>query len=180
MTTPLLPGQERRGAGSTARGAMVALSGVWLFVLLASGAIEHEVLVLHLFQSLIYVAVIVLALRGSKWACGIAISIAVMWNYFNLHTGFVFDAGFRVWRQFLSGGGIRNFVQFLAPIAWFAHVGLIAAALASYARRSDRRWADTGVLVASFAGTFAYFAAILALFGPQFLPRLLHLFGIRH
>src|SRR4051812_36705845 len=101
----------------------VALCGLWIAILLTSGALEPEVLTLHLFQSLIYVAVAVLTLRGSKWAPGLGISIAFIWNYGNLRTG----------------RGVQNVVQFMAPLAFFAHVALIVILAARYLRRVDRR-----------------------------------------
>ena len=38
-----------------------------------------------------------LSLRGSKWGYGIGISIAFLWDFYNLFTGFVFRAGVRQW-----------------------------------------------------------------------------------
>jgi hypothetical protein len=156
----------------------LALCGVWIAILLISGVLEREVLVLHLFQSLIYVAVAALLLYRSKWAEGVGISIAVIWDKVNLHTGFVFDAGFRRWRELFQGGGVENFVQLLAPVAFFAHVALIVVLAMLYFRRRDRRMLDVGGFGVAFVVTFAYFAIILSLYGPQFLPRFLDLFAL--
>jgi hypothetical protein len=156
----------------------LALCGLWIAILLVSGFLETEVLVLHLFQSLIYVAVAALLLYGSKWAEGVGISIALIWDKVNLHTGFVFDAGFRRWRELFHGDGISNFVQFLAPIAFFAHVALIFVLAVRYLRRRDKRMLDAPGFCVAFVVTFAYFAIILSLYGPQFLPRFLDLFAL--
>jgi hypothetical protein len=159
--------------------ATVVLCGLWIAILLTSGVLEPEVWTLHLFQALIYVAVAVLTVRGSKWAPGVGISIALIWDVVNLKSGFVFDAGFRRWRELFHGQGIRNFVQLLAPVAFFAHVALIVVLAARYFRREDKRILDGPGFGVAFVVTFAYFAIILSLYGPQFLPRFLDLFALR-
>src|SRR5258708_7328286 len=59
------------------------------------GGVGGAFFVLHVLQSLIYVTVIWLSLQRSKWGYAIGISIALIWNSYNLFTGFVFRAGFR-------------------------------------------------------------------------------------
>ena len=157
----------------------VGLCALWIAILLASGLLEPEVLTLHVFQSLIYVVVTILTLRGSKWAPGVGISIAFIWDYGNLHTGFVFDAGFRRWRELFHGQGVANWVQLMAPVAFFAHVALIVVLALRYLRRLDKRGLDAAGFGVAFVVTFAYFAVILSLYGPQFLPRFLDLFALR-
>src|SRR5438067_1028479 len=52
---------------SPTRTTSIAISALWIFILISSGLIERYVLVLHIFQSLIYLAAIVLiAQRRSK------------------------------------------------------------------------------------------------------------------
>jgi hypothetical protein len=154
----------------------IALCALWIFILISSGIIERYVLVLHLFQSLIYVTAIALILRGSKWGYGIGISIAFIWNFANLFTGFVFKAGFAEWRRFLSGAGIAHFVPWEATIGWFAHVALILVLVARWALRPDKRVRDAAGLVVSSVGTYAAFGVMLYFFGRPFLDRYLRLF----
>ncbi len=147
-------------------------SAFWL-----SGYLERDVLVLHVLQSLIYVTVIYLSLRHSKWGYAIGISIAILWNFYNLFTGFVFRAGFGQWRVLFHGHAVTNLVQFSVPIAWFDHLVLIVLLSLAYIRLDDRRWSDTLRMLAALAGTFLYFVAIIALTWPQFIPRLRAHFG---
>lgn len=156
----------------------IACCAYWILLLIGSGILERYVLVLHLFQWLMYGASIALVLRGSKWAYGVGIATAFIWDYYTLFTGFIFDAGFSEWRNFLHGRGIAHLVPWAATIGWFAHLVLIAALLIRYLRREDRRALDGAGFVASFAGIFAYYAAIMFLFGRSFLPRLLRIFGL--
>jgi hypothetical protein len=156
--------------------AAIATCAVWIFILISSGVIERQVLVLHLLQWTIYGAAIALLARGSKWGYGIAISIALIWDFGNLHTGFIFDAGFREWRTFLRTGRIVRFVPWEATIGWFAHLALIGLCVSAWWRRPDRRARDAAGLAVSFAATYVYFGALLYFFGRPFFSRYLHLF----
>jgi hypothetical protein len=157
---------------------IVVLCLIWIGVLFESTYFERDVLALHILQSLIYVAVIFLSLRHSKWGYGIGISIAALWNAYNTKSGFVFNAGFHQWHLFLTSGHITNPVQFVAPIGYFAHVLLIGALLWAYIRLREKSAWDPLILLGSLAGTFAYFLACIALTWPQFIPRMRHLLGI--
>jgi hypothetical protein len=134
--------------------AAVAICCLWIARLLFSGAAEPEVLTLHLFQSAIYLAVIVLVLRKSKWAFGLGISIALIWNDYTLHAGF-------------------------SPVDFFAHALLMAVLALRYFRRRDKQLLDAPGFGVSFVVSVAYFAIILSLYGPQYLPKFLGLFALR-
>ncbi len=64
--------------------AIVASSLLFMIALAVSAYFEPPIRILHTLQALIYVAVIVGALRHQKWAYGVGISIAAFWNYVNL------------------------------------------------------------------------------------------------
>ena len=139
----------------------IAICSLWIGILLFSGFAEPIVLTLHCFQSAIYVAVIVLVLRKSKWAFGLGISVALIWDDYNLHTGFVFRAGFQRWGEL------------------FAHLLLLVMLAVRYFRRRDKRLLDAPGFGVSFVVAVAYFAIILSLYGPQYLPKFLDLFALR-
>ncbi|HET7787748.1 MAG TPA: hypothetical protein VFL36_17385 [Myxococcales bacterium] len=168
-----MPVRERASAWDS---IAIAICALWIFILLSSGLIEREVLVLHVLQSAIYAAALALIARKSKWGLGIAASIAFIWDYGNLHTGFIFDLGFRVWRGFLHTGHIERFVPWEATIGWFAHLLLIAACIAAWGQHADRRPRDIAGFVVAFAATYVYFGVILYFFGRFFFARYLRLF----
>ena len=153
------------------RTTSIAISALWVGILLSSGIIEPYVFWLHIVQSLIYVAAIVLIWRGSAWGYGIAVSVAFIWDFANLHTGFIFDAGFKEWRAFLRGGGIGHFVPWEATVGWFAHIALFL--LGGYEILRRRALAK---LAASFVGTYVYFGVCLFFFGKFFFARYVRLF----
>ena len=158
--------------------AIVALSIGFIFVLLFSGYFERDVLVLHLFQSLIYVAVAALSWRHSKWGYAAGICVAALWNAYNIKSGFVFDAGFRQWSAWLETGEIKNPVHWIAPPAWFDHALLIVACVWAYLRLPDKRISDAAVFVGASALTIGYFSLILGLMGSRFLQRSLEWLGL--
>src|SRR5471030_689121 len=51
-----------------------------------------------------------------KWGDGIGISIAFLWDFYNVFTGFVFRAGFHQWSLLLHGNAPTNFVQFRSEV----------------------------------------------------------------
>src|SRR5258708_38078432 len=51
--------------------AILALSAAW----------DPTIALLHLFQSLMYVAVIALSAKGSRWGLFLGVSAAAFWNY---------------------------------------------------------------------------------------------------
>jgi hypothetical protein len=159
--------------------AAIAICGSWIAILLVSGFAEPLVRTLHLFQSAIYVAVIILVLRKSKWAFGLGISIALIWDDFNLHTGLVFRAGFERWGELFAGHGVKNAMQLMAPVAFFAHLLLIVVLAVRYSRRRDKQLLDAPGLGVCFVVAVAYFAIILSLYSPEYLPKFLDLFALR-
>jgi uncharacterized membrane protein YdjX (TVP38/TMEM64 family) len=62
---------------------------------------------------------------------------------------------------------VTNLVQFSGPIAWFDHLVLIVLLSLAYMRLDDRRWSDALRMLAALAGTFLYFATIIALTWPR-------------
>lgn len=151
--------------------AIVALSIGFIIILLVSGYFERDVLALHLFQSLIYVAIIILSLKHNKWGYGIAISIAAFWNTFNIFSGF-FSAGIHQWGIFLSTRRITNPVNLVAPPAGLDHLALIICSAWAYARLPNKKISDIWVLLGSFVLSVGYLLVMIALLWSQFLPRM--------
>ena len=150
---------------------IVALSIGFIIILLVSGYFERDVLALHLFQSLIYVAIIVLSLKHNKWGYGIAVSIAAFWNIFNIFSGF-FSAGIHQWMILLKTGRITNPVNLVAPLAGLDHLALIVCAVWAYVRLPNKRVSDIWVLVGSFILSVGYLLVMIALLWSQFIPQM--------
>lgn len=157
---------------------IVASSVVFIFVLALSAVYDPSIRVLHAFQAAIYVAVVILARRRSAWGYGAGCLIAVFWNWTNLvHTTFI-TSGLRELSRALQTGQVRRPDQLIAVVAASAHVVLIFACLTGYARiRPKVSWEPTKFLAGGLLA-IAYFAGIIVLFGPQYLPLLRRVFGV--
>jgi hypothetical protein len=151
--------------------AIVVLSILFIVILLLSGYFERDVLVLHLFQSLIYVAIIILSLKHNKWGYGTAISIAAVWNTFNIFSGF-FSAGFQQWESLLSDGRITNPVNLVSPPAGLVHLALIVCSVWAYTRLKNKKIGDVWILLGSGVLSVGYLLLMIALLWSQFLPRM--------
>lgn len=151
---------------------------VFIFVLGLSAVYDPSIRVLHMFQALIYVGVIILSRKNSAWGYGAGCLIAALWNWTNLvHTTFIAN-GFRELLAALHTGQIRRPDQLIAVLAATAHFVLIASCLLAYLRIPPK---DSSDLLKFLGGGFiaiAYFVGIINLFGSQYVPLLKRVFGV--
>jgi hypothetical protein len=148
-----------------------AIGGVCLaFILISAAAAYFEpgVRALHLFGCLLYLAVIVLAAKHSKWGYGIGISTAVLWLALSLFGTAFIREGFEAWAEFLKTGHITSAITFLAVPAAISQLLLIAACIWAYAQVKNKRWSDLEILLGSAVISISYLAGVVALFWPRF------------
>lgn len=158
--------------------AIVASACLFIFALAVSAYFEPAIRVLHAFQALIYLAVIAGSLRGQKWAYGAGICIAAFWNYINLFITTFIANGVETLRILLSGGRAGDPGTIIAIPAALGHLGMIVFCAWAYLRLGDKRGSDIGVLAGSGAAAIGYLVAIIALFGPQYLPLVRKVFHV--
>lgn len=158
--------------------AIVTSCLLFIFALAVSAYFEPAIRALHTLQALIYVAVIAGALRHQKWAYGVGISIAAFWNYVNLFVNTFIRNGVETLGIVISGGHATNPGTIIAIPAALGHFGMIAFCLWAYLRLRNKRWTDIGILLGSGVIAIGYFAAIVAIFGPQYLPLFRKVFRI--
>jgi|GEM_PF-988105 len=155
------------------------LGGIYVFcagfigVLLTSGYFEREVLRLHLFQSLIYVAVAWLSRRRSKWGYAIGIAMATEWNAYNLFVSNFIRAGFHQLQLLIYEGRMTHPLLLFGAVAGVVHFGLLACLIWAYARLPNKRFSDSFIFLGSAILVSAYFFGIIALLWPHFLARLM-------
>lgn len=164
-------GDSHSSADRATRAIAICCAG-FIAVLLVSGFLEHEVLPLHLAQSLIYVAVAVLCFRRNKLGYGIGLSVSAEWNAYNLLSSGFIAAGFRQLSLLLREGRISNPVHLMGALAGIDHFALIACLVWGYAKLPSKRFRDVFILLGSAILVTAYFLAIIAWQWPQFIPRL--------
>jgi hypothetical protein len=153
----------------------------FIAILIVSAVFDPTIRWLHAFQALMYLGVIALTARGSRWGLFLGVSVAAFWNYGALFVNSFFRGGVRALSQSLAEGRLVHADQVIAVFAVGFHFLMIAACVAAYLRLPRKSWRDLPAWLATLVGQAAYFAAIMALFQPRYLeqfPRMLHPHGL--
>ena len=140
--------------------------GLFLLALLLSAVFVPQLRLLHLFQALIYVAVIVLTRRNSPWGFGVGVIIPTAWNCLNLFVTHLFQAGAGQFWSLVRTGHVSRPETLMVMVGGVAHFLLIIACMAGFIQLQPRRkqWGQF------FAGGFlalAYFALIIVTAAPR-------------
>jgi hypothetical protein len=140
--------------------------GLFLLALLLSAVFVPQLRVLHLFQALIYVAVIVLTRRNSPWGFGVGVIIPTAWNCLNLFVTHLFQAGAGQFWSLVRTGHVSRPETLMVMVGGVAHFLLIIACMAGFIllRPRLKQWGQF------FAGGFlalAYFALIIVTTAPH-------------
>ncbi|HVO79427.1 MAG TPA: hypothetical protein VMT28_01780 [Terriglobales bacterium] len=147
--------------------AIGALCLVFILILGEAAYLEPGIRTLHLFEWLIYLLVIVLALDHSKWGYGLGLSTSAFWLGLGIFgTPFVRE-GIQTWAGLLRTGQITGAMAFLAVPAAIDQFLLMAFCLLGYWRLQNKRWSDLGILAGSAGISIGYLATIVALFWPR-------------
>ena len=116
------------------------------------------------------VAIALLSLRGNRWGYFLGISTAAFWNYLVLFVNSSFRSGRKQLQVWLSTGMLPRPDNFIAIPAFFIHLLMIAVCVQAYSRMRDRNWTDAGRFFVSVGASVGYFAAIVAILQPKYLP----------
>lgn len=152
-------------------------ASLFIAVLFVSAWWEADIRWLHFFQAWLYIATILLSLRGNRWGYFIGISTAGFWDYANIFVTNFFAAGLQQLSIWIHTGHLPHPDLFIAVPAWTSNLLIIVGCLGAYARRPAKSLGDVGRFITAFVLSTAYFAADMALFQPRYLrlfPRLLH------
>lgn len=157
----------------------VLWAGAALFVvaLYWSAALDPTIRLLHALQSLIYVAVVVLAGRNSPWGFGAGCFKSGFWNSANLFvTGFVLD-GLEDLALLLKTGQLASPDLMIPVVAFTGNCLVFFACLVAFLRspRERRSWFQ---FVAGGILAIAFFVLVIVTTAPQFISLLKHLFHL--
>jgi hypothetical protein len=159
---------------------VVVGAGVFIVVLAVAAIFDASIRWLHFVQAWMYLATIVLTVRGSKLGYFIGVSAAGLWDYINVFVTNFLANGIQHLASWISTGILSRPDQLIAIPAWISNLLVVIGCLWAYARHTPHtrpRRADIGVFLVTFALTTAFFAADMALFQPRYLalfPRTLH------
>jgi hypothetical protein len=141
-------------------------AGLFLLALLLSAVVVADLRILHSFQALIYIAVVVLAHRNSAWGYGAGFAIAIVWNGMNLFITHLIQTGAVAFWLWLRNGHVEEFVPMAVTLGGIGHFILIFATILAVLRfnTETRKWwkfAGGGVL------SIGYFALLVLFFSPH-------------
>lgn len=130
-------------------------AGLFLLALTLSALLIPQLRFLHLFQALIYMAVIVLTRRNSAWGFGAGVVIAVLWNGLNLFVTHLFQEGIGQFWSLLHTGHVSRPDTLMVMAGGVAHFLLIIACMAGFLelRPTRKHWAQFfagGLLVSGY------------------------------
>ncbi len=138
-------------------------AALFLIALLVSAIVDSELRILHCFQALIYVAVIVLARRNSPWGYGAGFAIAIVWNGMNFFGPHLIQTGAVALWSTLRTGHVQQLVPMMVLLGALGHFILIFATLLAILRHNVeiRKWwkfAGGGALAVGYLAVLVAFA----------------------
>jgi hypothetical protein len=141
-------------------------AALFTVALIVSALVVPQLRLLHLFQALIYVAVVILARHNSMWGIGAGVTTAVYWNSLNLFVTHNIQRGAVAFGSFLRTGQMRELVPMMVMLGGIGHFVLIIACLAALL---DRRINDKKLwkMVAGGVVALAYLALIVIVARPR-------------
>jgi hypothetical protein len=142
----------------------------FILVLAISALWEPDIRWLHFFQAWMYIATIVLALRGNRWGYFVGIAAAGLWCYTNLFVTTFFFNGLQQVSHWLHTGHLQRADLAIAVPAWFSNFFVVMGCLWAYARMPRKSVGDAGAFLVAFALTTGFFALDMAVCQPRYLP----------
>ena len=156
---------------------IVVGASFFTLILGVSALWEPDIRWLHFFQSWMYVATVILALRKNTWGYFIGVSAAGLWSYANAFVTTFLSNGLQQLSQWVQTGHLEQPDQLIAVPAWFSNILIVIGCLWAYSRVPTKSFRDAGRFLATFILTTGFFALDMALFQPRYLgifPQLLH------
>lgn len=169
-----------RSAANSGHAIDVVAAGcavAFIVVLAVAAYWDPTIRTLHAFEALPFALAAVLCLRQQKlgYALGAASGAFWLWMAGTLTT-FVRNGFERVEMLFRTGHVDRLDLLIAAPAAC-ATGGLVLFSMWGYARLPNKSWTDLGLFVALLGAVAGFFAAIFALFKPEYLSMFRRAFG---
>jgi len=177
MCTPanVLAASPRTGRVIDAVAAGCAIA--FVLILGISAYWDRTIRVLHVFESLPYIAAAVLSLRQHKFGymLGAASGAFWLWTAGTLTT-FVRN-GFERVAMLLRTGHVDRLDILIAAPAAVVTGGLVLFSLWGYSRTRNKSWSDLGLFGAATVMVVGFFVAIFAACAPQYLGMFRQLLG---
>lgn len=139
-------------------------AALFLVALLVSAILVPQLRLLHSFQALIYVAVVILVRRNSPWGYGAGFAIAIAWNAMSIFVSHLMQAGAIAMWTSVHTGQLHDLVPTMVTLGGIGHFIIIAAALFGLAASGPGKWWK---FVGGGVFSIAYFALIISFAQPH-------------
>jgi hypothetical protein len=143
---------------------------VFIAVLFVSAYWEADIRWLHFFQAWMYLITIALVWKNNRWGYFVGLGAASLWNYSTLFVNTFLQNGLSQASVLVKTGRLPRPDLFISVPAWLGNLAVIVGCLLAYLCLVEKKWTDGPKFVAAVAGTTGYFALIIALFQPRYLP----------
>jgi hypothetical protein len=155
-----------------------ACAALFVVMLAVSAYWDRRIVVLHVLESVPYVAAAVFSLRRKTVGYALGAASGAFWLYIaGTQTTFIHN-GFTLAGRFLTTGRAERWDVLIAVPAALATGGLVLCSLAAYLRSPKKSRRDAIVFAGAAAGVVAFFAGAFATAGPQYLPLIERAFGL--
>ena len=153
--------------GSATTRAWIPLgAGIFLSALAGSAIAVPQLRLLHTFQALIYVAIVLLARRNHASAYGAGVAIATLWNSLQLFITHLAQAGAEELWMLVRTGHVRRLDTLMVFFGWIGHFVLLVACVAALRQLGPRK-KEWWQFVAGGVSVLAYFALIVTTMLPR-------------
>jgi hypothetical protein len=167
-TPPEKTGTDQSPATSPGWTRVSIALGVGLFVVAlgGSGLLIPQLRLLHSFQAMIYVAVLMLTWRNSAWGFGAGIAPAILWNGMELIITRLPQVGALQLVSLIHGASLTRPDAIIVLIGTVGHFLLIIACIAGFLRLQTS-WRHWGQFIGGALLTIGYFALIVSTMAPH-------------
>jgi hypothetical protein len=150
----------------------------FVIVLAISAYWDRSIVVLHVLEAVPYVVAAMLCVRRQTFGYALGAASGAFWLWIAAgQTTFVRN-GFERAAMLLRTGSVDRWDVFIAAPAALATGGLVVFSVGSYLRGPKALLRDVSMLATAVVLVIAYFVAIFATTGPQYLPLIRRAFGL--
>lgn len=163
------PEKGRIWQGYSADLAAAGCAAVFVAVLAIAAYWDRSIRLLHLFESVPYLAAGALCLRHSKFGYALGVAGGAFWLWMAAFLTTFVRNGFERLGMLVRTGSVDRLDILIAVPAACATAGLIVCSVVGYAGLRNKSWRDIGPMAAAAIGVPVFYVLIFAAFAPRYL-----------
>jgi hypothetical protein len=158
--------------------AIAVCACMFVVVLAVAAYWDASIRVVHVFEALPYIAAAILCARQRKAGYALGVMAGLLWLGLAGRGSTFIENGFQVIAVSLRTHNVVRPDLLIAVPGALATTGLTVFSAIGYGQLTNRRLSDAALFGGAAIFVTAFFFGIFALFSPQFLVPLKHLFSI--